>query len=172
MIEIPLTQGQVTIIDDDKYELVSQYRWYAKWYNDIQSYYAATNTYKPDGKRAMLYLHRLLLGLEFGNKLQGDHSSGNTLDNRMENLRIATNAENSRNKGKRSDNTSGYKGVTWEKRANAWRARIKASGVYKSLGYFKNKHDAARAYNKAALKYFGEFAVLNEIIEDEESNEE
>jgi len=165
MIEIPLTQGQVALIDDDKYDLVSQYKWFATYLPNGRCFYALTSIY-VNGMKKQLYLHRFLLGLEFGNKLQADHINKNTLDNRLENLRIATSAENCRNRRKRRDNTSGYIGVSWHKRECKWRTQIKTDGIMKHIGYFRNKHDAARAYNEAALKYHGEFAELNEITEE------
>ncbi len=74
--------------------------------------------------------------------------------------------ENSRSQKTRSNNTSGYKGVYWEKQLKKWRARIKVNYQGVHLGVFSDKEEAAKAYNAAALEYFGEFAKLN-IIEKE-----
>lgn len=90
-----------------------------------------------------------------------DHKNGNGLDNRLKNLRIATESENSRNQNKRRTNKSGFKGVSWGTRDNKWRSYITINGKFKSLGYYSSKEDAAKAYDKAAIKYFGEFAKTN-----------
>ena len=91
-----------------------------------------------------------------------DHRDHNTLDNRRENIRICTHAENMMNRQKGSG--SKPKGVSEFKRTEKLRARIKVKGKDIHLGYFDNEDDAALAYNVAALKYHGEFACLN-IIE-------
>ena len=92
-------------------------------------------------------------------KDQIDHINGVKNDNRWCNLREATNKQNCLAQGVRSDNTSGYKGVYWHKASQKWLASVQIN-----VGAFDNKHDAAKAYNKAAKEYFGEFAYLNEIV--------
>jgi hypothetical protein len=108
--------------------------------------------------RSNIYMHRFLMNEP--NSIV-DHINGNTLDNRKLNLRICTHAENMRNVSKKTKNTSGYKGVFWEK--GKWKVQLKYN--YKSihLGRFNNKIDAALAYNQAAIKYYGEFAQLNKV---------
>ena len=88
MIEIPLTQNQVALIDDEDYELVSQYKWCARWSPGMRSYYAVTNIRKPDGKRIHLQMHRLITNAQKGEVV--DHISHNTLDNRKSELRLCT----------------------------------------------------------------------------------
>jgi hypothetical protein len=90
-----------------------------------------------------------------------DHINGNRTDNRIENLRLSTASQNSMNTGVRQNATSGAKGIHWRKDLNKWRATITASGRFIHLGYHDSKDEAAHAYNKAAIKYHGEFAVLN-----------
>jgi len=95
-----------------------------------------------------------------------DHINGDSLDCRRANMRICTNVENVRNSRKRSDNTSGYKGVSIDKETRLkkrWRAYINYKGKRMCLGRHMTKEDAAKAYNVAAKKYFGEFARLNVI---------
>lgn len=103
------------------------------------------------------------MGMRDSEKAHIDHEDRNPLNNHKNNLRFCTYSENSRNRGKPTTNTSGYKGVSWFKRDKKWKAQIMVEGKGFCLGSFKNKIDAARAYNRAALKYHGEFACLNEI---------
>lgn len=162
-IEILLTQGQIALIDDEDYELVSQYKWYASYDNKTKSFYARTAVRRPDGRRTSLSMHRLITKLEKGNPLQVDHLKHNTLDNRKESLKIGTCQDNSRNKRKQRNNTSGYIGVYWQKRDKKWMAYIKLNNKMVYLGYFNSKHDAARRYNEVAAA--NGFLVLNEIKE-------
>ena len=108
-----------------------------------------------DGKRVRL--HRLIMNTAS----IVDHINGITLDNRRENLRVATHAENMQNRKLHTNNTSGYKGV--ESSRGLWRATIYADNIRIHLGSFVTKEEAALAYNKAALKYHGEFARLNNL---------
>ncbi len=87
-----------------------------------------------------------------------DHKNRNSLDDRIENLRIATRSQNYANNSIQLRNTSGYKGVSWNKIAKKWRASIGVNKKFISLGYFDNPADAGNAYLKAAKEYFGEFA--------------
>lgn len=111
-----------------------------------------------DGERELL--HRLIMGIP---DCFVDHKSRNTLDNRKENLRLCNNQQNCFNQGLSTNNTSGYKGVTYRKDNKLWRARITVNGKKKSLGNFDTKEEAAERYNQAAIKHHGEFASLNEL---------
>jgi len=155
MREIPLTKGMVTIIDDDDYELVSQYKWCVRT-SEKGRYYAGRNTGSNN-----VYLHRWLLNAQFG--IEVDHINGNTLDNRRSNLRLCTRVGNGRNgrKHRLYRSTSKYKGVYWS--VNKWQAQIRVGRERFNLGRFTNEEEAARAYNEAASKYYGEFARLNVI---------
>ncbi|MFA6118161.1 MAG: HNH endonuclease [Sphingomonas sp.] len=93
-----------------------------------------------------------------------DHINGNGLDNRRSNLRGATQRQNLQNAGRRVDNTSGFKGVYYSQASKKWAAQIRYEGKQKYLGLFHDARDAAKAYNAAALKYFGAFARLNEGV--------
>jgi len=86
-----------------------------------------------------------------------DHINGNSLDNRFDNLRLATHANNGKNVKKRKDNTSGFKGVCWDKRAKKWQAKIKVNNKRIYLGYYNNKFYAALIYARAAKHYFGKW---------------
>lgn len=103
------------------------------------------------------YLHRLILGIT-AEQQQADHISGDTLDNRRANLRIATSSQNHFNMIRASNNTSGYKGVSWHKQRRKWRAYIKLHRRQISLGLYSDKVQAAAAYRTAASQIAGEFA--------------
>ena len=87
-----------------------------------------------------------------------DHINNNRGDNRFKNLRLATQAENSRNTKKRQGLTSIYKGVYWYKRHQKWKASINHEGRSIHLGYFEDEYEAHLAYCRAALRLQGEFA--------------
>jgi len=101
-------------------------------------------------------LHRMIMGEPDG--MDVDHKNLNTLDNRRENLRIATNQQNMFNKNKQSNNTSGFKGVSFKKKAQKFVAQINIDGKRKYLGYFATAVGAHEAYKRAATQHYGEFA--------------
>jgi hypothetical protein len=104
-------------------------------------------------------MHRVILNAPKG--LMVDHINHDTLDNRKENLRIVTNQQNTFNQ-KLKNHSSKYKGVTWNSNSEKWCARIRHNKpIY--LGLFKDEKEAGMAYNEGAKKYFGEFALLNDI---------
>lgn len=106
-------------------------------------------------------MHRLIMDAKDGQKV--DHINRNTLDNRKSNLRFVTQSQNMMNAVIRKTNTSGFKGVCFVSREGKWLATIWKDGKQKWLGYFKDKKDAAQAYNKAALELHGQYALLNKI---------
>lgn len=122
--------------------------------------YIIRNTY-INGKRTVERLHRSILNAPLGADV--DHINGKGLDCRKNNLRLCTRLQNSMNSIKHRHSSSKYKGVTWRKIGKCWEARIKTNGKQKCLGYFNEENQAAIAYNKAAIEYFGEFSKLNEV---------
>ncbi len=150
--QIPLTQDKFTVVDDDVYQWASKHKWCA--HRDRGVFYAIR---KERGN--IVRLHREIMKASDG--VHVDHISGDGLDNRRGNLRLCTHAENQRNRGSQSNNTSGFKGVSWNKSSGKWMAKIKVDGKAVHLGYFASKEDAARAYDTAATKYHGEFAKTN-----------
>ncbi len=157
LVEIPLTQGKWAIIDACDAEKVLQHKWYA--HKDYHTYYALTNIRKEDGTPTILRLHRLILKPH--PQTMVDHINGNGLDNRRCNLRLATNRQNLQNSRIPLTNTSGFKGVYWEKQKCRWRVQIYVDGKNKNLGSFKTKKEAAATYDRAAIKFFGQFAKPN-----------
>jgi hypothetical protein len=131
---IPLTQGKVAIVDAEDYESLSAHRWL------VTSLKYAVRRF---GGRPV-YMHRIILNAPKG--IQVDHINGDGLDNRRENLRLATNAQNGRNRKAQKNNTSGFKGVTYSHQEKHWRAQIMANGRNIYLGYFTCPVKAHAAY--------------------------
>jgi len=159
---IKLSKGKVAIIDKRDLDKVKRFSWYAAIGNRGK-YYARAYIRKEVGKYSSIYMHRLLVGVKTGDKVQVDHRNSNTLDNRRCNLRRASNAQNSMNRKKQAGFTSRFKGVAWEKECCCWRAQIMVNKKAIYLGRFNSEADAARCYNKKAKEIFGEYALLNNI---------
>jgi hypothetical protein len=159
---IPLTQGQFAIVDDEDYDDLVKHNWNAAWASTNNSFYVVRQRRKidPSGPDAVR-MHRIIMNAPKG--MVVDHINHDTLDNRKVNLRVCTTAQNSMNKVKSSNNTSGYKGVCWHKGEGKWNARIKIHRKLIHLGSFICKEEAARSYNKASEKYHGEFGYKNII---------
>lgn len=156
---IPLTRGQSAIVDAADYEWLIQWKWHALWCRCAPSFYAARHV-RIDGRKKIVLMHRLILGLDFGDKRRGDHKNMNSLDNRRSNLRIATHQQNLYNRRMMNRNTSGYKGVTWDKQHNRWCAQIVVQRRRVWLGRFDTAEAAYAAYCEAALRLHGEFARM------------
>lgn len=152
MKKIPLSQGHFAIVDDRFCKrLMAMGAWtYAKGYAHK----------KVNGHTVLM--HRLIWEMA-GRTLprQLDHKDTNKLNNRLKNLRPATRSQNIHNRGPLSTNTSGYKGVDYQSRCKNWRAQIMVRGKHKTIGYFKTARKAAKAYDKAAVRYYREYAYLN-----------
>lgn len=112
------------------------------------------------------YAHRLawLYMTNEWPKGQIDHINNNGSDNRWCNLRVVTSQQNKLNRPKQSNNKSGWKGVHWHKAMKKWEVEIKSNGERIILGYFVDSKEAALVYNKAAMKYHGEYAHLNKVF--------
>lgn len=117
------------------------------------------------GIRGLVYVHKLAWFLHTGQwpPQQVDHVNTNGLDNRIDNLRLASPTENIRNRRKpsRKDLTSRYKGVSWQPDKRKWRARIVIDKQSHHLGYFESEKEAWTAYCEAATLFFKEFARLS-----------
>lgn len=146
---LQIASGKEVLISEADFGLVSQFLWHV----GAKGYVMA----RLNGKK--IYLHRLIMNTP--NDMDTDHINRNKLDNRRENLRIATRSENNMNKKMQTNNTSGYKGVGWNKQNQNWRAKIKVGDKHLNLGSFQDKILAAKAYDDAAKKYFGKYARTN-----------
>lgn len=154
--KVPLTQGKYALVDIEDFYRVCGYKWYAC--KSSRTYYASRIDTSGRRKRHVS-MHRMIIGAP--EYLQVDHINGNGLDNRKCNLRLATAAQNSRNRRRTGGRSSRYKGVSFIKSKNRYVAEITFNGRRMSLGHFESEIDAARAYDKAAKKYHKEFASLN-----------
>ena len=151
-ISTPEHLNTFTLVDDEDYVELMKHKWHIKMC--AKQRYAVRKH-----NRKALYMHREITTTPKGVLI--DHKNGNGLDNRKQNLRNCTKQENARNTGKISNNKSGYKGVSWAKKANLWRAQIQTGEGVKYLGCFFCLIKAAKAYDTAARKYHGEFANTN-----------
>lgn len=158
--EIELTTGGKCLVSEEDFDYLNKF----KWHKRTADGYAARTVY-DNGKFITVRMHRQIVEAPSG--LVVDHVNRDRLDNRRENLRVATRSQNTANSIKPSTNTSGYKGVSYRKEQDRWRAFIRVNKKGISLGQYATAIEAARAYNEAALKYFGEYALLNEIDEEE-----
>ena len=156
MKELALTQGKFALVDDEDFERLSEYNW------------------RCDKDRARCGNFEMAhIVLQTDHTI--DHKDGNTLDNRKLNLRKCSHSQNHGNSKKTTSKTSSkYKGVTFHKRTERWRAIIGLTNflgqyIRISLGCFVIEEDAAKAYDEAARKHFGEFACLNFPKEGERS---
>lgn len=139
-----------TCVDDEDFEFVSQWKWY------LMGDGYAGRVALPE--RQTVYLHKLVYERKYGTTFtKVDHKNRNRLDNRKENLRLATNQQNTVNCKLYSTNKSGYKGVHWRKSHQKWVALIVVRRKSIFLGYFDTPEKASKAYKKAASKYFGIF---------------
>lgn len=153
---IPLTQGMYAIVDMVDSERVNKYEWHAHRQRNIT--YAMGQT-KIAGRWIHINMGRFILGVKGGII---DHINGDGLDNRRENLRVCSCAQNAQNKMKGTTRTfsSKYKGVTIHKKGR-WQSGIYVNKKHVFLGLFVSEKDAALAYDVAAKKYFGEYARPN-----------
>jgi hypothetical protein len=160
---IPLTQGQWAIVDAADYGWLMQWKWQAQWSAGSHSFYAMRRALGGErAGRPTIMMHREILNLSLEDEREGDHKNHDTLDNRLLNLRIASGDDNKRNQRRRSDNTTGHKGVSTDR--YSYTARIQVNGTRIYLGSFPKTPAGLKAASGvcqfAADLYFGEFAFL------------
>jgi len=157
MKEIQLTRNQVALVDDDMYEELNQFKWFAN--KGKKTFYARRMAPTINGKQGVIHMHHEVMGKP-PKGLMPDHEDGNGCNNQRYNLRFVTNRQNSQNK-KNVKGTSKYPGVDWNKHAGKWHARIQINGKTKHLGIFADEEEAFEVYQNA-VNALGE-TVIGEI---------
>lgn len=151
MKTIPISGGQIALVDDEDFEMLAGFKWTAQ--KRKRGFHAARYV----GKK-YVYMHRTILAAPA--RIEVDHRDGNGLNNQRYNLRLATKSQNGMAfrhlKGK-----SEYRGVSWHAGAQKWTAKVQANGKEYYLGLFQSPEDAARTRDVAATQYHGPFATLN-----------
>lgn len=161
MKQIPLTQGKFALVDNEDYDILIQWNWYAV--KKENTFYARSN---PKQGITPIRMHRLIMGLNIGDERVIDHINHNGLDNQKHNLRICTQSENGRNR-RPNKNKILPKGVIFvnKPKQKYYQAQIIVKSKFIYLGCFKHTPEgiieAAKCYDEAAKKYHGEFANLN-----------
>jgi len=146
--QIPLGGGYYTYVDAADYEWLSQWKWH------LQNGYAVRRE-----KTKLIFMHRQIMQPPPG--MVVDHQNRNKLDNTRDNLLVCTQQENCFNRSQRNGSSSRFRGVSYSKSARKWVARITFRGRRLHLGCFAEEVDAARAYDRAAVELFGDFASVN-----------
>src|SRR3990167_9977404 len=141
------------IVDAEDYVWLSKHKWRNK------NGYAYRNIYRENGKRSIISMNNEIMQTPPG--MHTDHINRNKLDNRKSNLRICTPSQNSHNANVRVDNTTGYRGVSLDKKSEKYDARTRVPGRQICLGLFVHDYDAAQAYNLATYIHHGKLAHFN-----------
>ena len=160
MKEIRLTQGQLTMVDDEDFEGLNRHKWCASYNSNTKSYYAVRHIRGENGKSRTVCLAREIL--DCPKSRQVDHVNHDTLDNRKCNLSLVSHRQNHQNRKDQTAVSSVYPGV--HKTRNKWRARIQIGGKCMHLGFFDNERTAFEAYC-AALTHIGESLYRPERFE-------
>lgn len=152
MAEIQIS-GYTVLVDDEDLERVQALAWHKGNVGSHGSVYFEHCTWgKP-----LISLHRFIMGGTYKDGKVVDHINGDTLDNRKQNLRICTTAENARN-GRTRKNNSGYKGVCYIADKKKYRARITRNYVTYTVGHYHTAEEAYAARCEALKEFHGEFA--------------
>lgn len=140
MKKIPLTRGKYAIVDDADYDRINEHKW---------CYDGSYAQRKRNGEN--IRMHRVLVGAKKGEIV--DHINRNKLDNRRSNLRVVSRTVNLLNSKTPKHNTSGHKGVSWDKQTDKWRAQIQINNKGISLGRFGDIEDAIEERKSAERRF-------------------
>ena len=159
---IQLSRGLFATVNAEDFDRLSRHKWSALKSGSGPIYAARKITVSKNNRKVIL-MHRVIANAMQGQKV--DHRNGNGLDNRRDNLRICTDQENMQGfKTARKNKTSQYRGVHFRVKSRRWIAQISVDKKVKHLGCFPTEEEAAKAYDEAAARYFGEFAHLNDVL--------
>ena len=156
MKEIVLAHGNRALVDDEDFERINSRRWLVHKDRKNGCLYAKSSN-------PVVWMHREIMGIPRGDRREVDHRDYRaTLDNRKQNFRVCDRSQNNCNRGMRKDNTSGYKGVSFDRRRrlNPWYAQIMHHKKAYNLGHYATKEEAALVYAEAAKRMHGEFARI------------
>jgi hypothetical protein len=175
MKQIPLSQGKVALVDDEWFEELSKVKWCAALDGEKKIWYAVRSEIDPKiGEYRTVRMHRIIARAE--KKQQVDHWDHDGLNNVTSNLRVCTLSNNAQNRRKFATSSSVYKGITWNKARRMWRVSFRAGEVGSDgrrkpmhFGFYSDEVEAAKAYDRAARIFFGEFACTNFPIQKEEA---
>lgn len=147
--------GNYAIVDDEDYEWLNQWKWYAEK-RPYKTYYVVRGVWnKKTKKSGLIKMHRLITKPK--KNLVVDHINHDGLNNCKNNLRVCSASRNCQNANKKHN----FRGTSLDKKTNMWVSQIDVNTKRFFLGRFKSRMEAAKAYDKAAKKYHGEFACLN-----------
>ena len=153
MKTIELTKGKYVLVDDEDYDYLNQWDWYA--YPHGRTFYAVREIIAKTGIKSKLRMHRVIVNAKNGEIC--DHRDGNGLNNQRANLRKCSHQQNTWNSRTRINNTSGQRGVRWDKDKMKWRSVIGYKNKKIHLGYFDSQQQASDIYNRRARDLFGEY---------------
>ena len=155
MREIELVNGGAVIVDGEWFVVLNKWSWH------LNNKGYAVRRIGPRKQKQTIYMHRYICMVP--DAYQVDHINNNPLDCREDNLRIVLPEKNYYNRPPQANNTSGYKGVCYDKMRGKYMASISCKGHQRSLGRYNTPEEAAEAYNKAAIELHGEYAWLNDV---------
>lgn len=163
--EIPLTQGKFAIVDEDDYEWLSQYKWYAYKDKKSKTYYARRNIWTGKKKQTAIQMHRMVMGCSPKDGKTVDHINFDGLDNRKVNLQAVPRQINIHRRLRQKNNHTGYIGIQWKKKKKWWEAWVTLDKKKTYCGHSKDPREAAGKRDKVVAEYYEKNAILNFPLE-------